>query len=52
MTPTERLILENQIAIMSAITDLSISEIEFESLSNAISGTRSFLNKSQGDGEH
>lgn len=51
MTPTERLILENQIAIMLFIRHPESKACE-NSLQNAIKETRTHLNESDRSGEH
>lgn len=50
MTPTEKLILENQIAIMRALSRWQDWD-ENSSLDECISKTKLYLNESDGSGE-
>ena len=53
MTPTERLILENQIAIMDAIFELNdVTRKRADAIEKCINKTQRYLNESEGDGGH
>lgn len=49
MTPTEKLILENQIAIMMHLNEIGSANLKAP-LKHRINLTRNFINESDGDG--
>ena len=51
MTPTERLILENQIAIMRHLNEIGSANLRGP-LAHRISTTQSFIYKLEADGGH